>query len=312
MSGLRAAAMSAIFYYLACSPCRAHNAKMKARKRLKQDMEEHEKMILEQPQRYHHPMPFCTNPFWHEEIAMGPSLPKKASKNTSQRKLTSAGRDSSAGASLDGSTTVDTASTLAAPGGGPGVGGGGGGGGPGDDSWNRKRYQREDEELWGLEITKAAGRKIMEVIAEASSTAGRFVEAKLGGVAGGGGGGSASSGEKDAREVTDKGRYEFYYAPPRIPPVNDYHPPRRQQHACPPRRQPLDAPAAAAGQAHGRQDARQPRWQLPQHGPPQPFFARRQLLRQQRQQPQPQQQRLAGAAGPSRHVARVEAPPHRR
>lgn len=170
---------------------------------------------------------------------MGPSLPKKgkggdsASKNTSQRKLTSAGQDSG----------MTTRSSLAmSSGGGPnastatypipntGAGGHGIGSAPtvvseedtGDsgstalsktasvstgDDWNRKRYQREDEELWGHELSRT-GIKLMDAIKQAGTSAGRFVEAKLG----------------KEKPITDEDRYQFYFSP-KNPPVNDYHPP---------------------------------------------------------------------------------------
>lgn len=75
------------------------------------------------------------------------------------------------------------------------------------DDWNFKRYQREDEELWGHEFSKT-GQKLMDAIKQAGTTAGRFVESKLG----------------IEKQVTEEDRYSFYFSP-RNPPVNDYHPP---------------------------------------------------------------------------------------
>lgn len=75
------------------------------------------------------------------------------------------------------------------------------------EGWNYKRYQREDEELWGYDISRTS-QKLMDAIKQAGTTAGRFVESKLG----------------IEKHVTEEDRYNFYFAP-RNPPVNDYHPP---------------------------------------------------------------------------------------
>ena len=195
---------------------------------------------MEQPHLYRHPDPFNTNPFWSEEIAMGPQLPKKKGKDSSrnasqsQRELTSAGtqsittRTSSAAeisnpdatgpnpaeARVDAATTTphpttlqpqatrstptvvleDTASEMT-------------------EDWNHKRYQREDEELWGHENFSRTGQRLMDAIKHAGSSAGRYMETKLG-MAGG------------ERQVTEEDRFNFYTPPePKNPPVNEYHPP---------------------------------------------------------------------------------------
>ncbi|RKU40662.1 hypothetical protein DL546_001995 [Coniochaeta pulveracea] len=83
------------------------------------------------------------------------------------------------------------------------------------DGWNHKRYQREDEELWGHGISRT-GQQLMDAIKHAGTSAGRFVEAKLG----------------MEKQVTDQDRRDFYFTP-KNPPVNDYHPPvvsSRPQH----------------------------------------------------------------------------------
>ncbi len=158
------AVQSAIFYILACTPCMAAKGRYRTRSNRSGEREERARMDAE-PQLYRQPSPFNVNPYWEEEIMMGPSLPKKGkagSKNTSQRKLTSAGKDSSTG----------TRSSLAVS----------SGGGPspshesptlvpddarsmsveGWDGWNHKRYQREDEELWGHEQSRT--HKLMDAI----------------------------------------------------------------------------------------------------------------------------------------------------
>lgn len=75
--------------------------------------------------------------------------------------------------------------------------------------WNMKRYQREDEELWGYDDESIrTSSKFMDAIKQAGSSAGRYVESKLG----------------LEKQVTEEDRYNFYFST-KNPPVNDYHPP---------------------------------------------------------------------------------------
>ena len=131
---------------------------------------------------------------------MGPSLPKKsASKNSSQRRLASSGKDSTAPSVSectnvgDSRTNFGDSTTVI----------------PEDDSlsqdWNRKKgYQREDEELWG----QWSGHKLMDAFSKARDSAGKLIESTLG----------------FEKEVTEQARRDFYFSP-KNPPVNDYHPP---------------------------------------------------------------------------------------
>ncbi|KAK4101652.1 hypothetical protein N658DRAFT_506842 [Parathielavia hyrcaniae] len=233
-----AAAQSALFYFLACTPCNQLQHQHKTRQQAKREREIKERIVMEQPHLYRHPDPYQTNPYWGEEIRMGPSLPKKRkgsdgfSKSLSQRRLTAASRDGrpsiGAGSSVVASSMSEMGSLasprsstnpVAVPGtaSGPTV--------VADEEdptsptlsktisistsadWNVKRYQREDEELWGEDSTWS-GHKLMDVIKQAGSTAGRYMEFKLG----------------LEKQVTDEDRYNFYFTP-RNPPVNDYHPP---------------------------------------------------------------------------------------
>ncbi|KAK3336048.1 hypothetical protein B0T19DRAFT_26743 [Cercophora scortea] len=230
------AVQSAIFYIVACTPCTKLRHRQRTKQTAKKEREEKARIVAEQPHLYQHPDPFSTNPYWNEEIRMGPSLPKKGkggdSKNASQRGLTAVSHDGAAsipntsnqaistpapekvstGTREAASSPVNTAEggerTPAAP--------------EDDvasptlsktasvstaDDWNLKRYQREDEELWGPDFL-STGHKLMDAIKQAGTTAGRFVESKLG----------------LEKEVTPEDRHKFYFAP-RNPPVNDYHPP---------------------------------------------------------------------------------------
>lgn len=175
--------------------------RQKAKEQAKRDRGEKAKLETEQPGIYRHPLPFNTNPFWQEEISMGPHLPKKsASKNSSQRGLASSGRDSNAPSVSectnvgDSRTNFGDSTTVI----------------PEDDTvsddWNRRHgYQREDEELWGQ---WSGGHKLKGAFSKARISAGKLMESKMG----------------FDKDVTDQDRRDFYFAP-RCPPVNDYHPP---------------------------------------------------------------------------------------
>ncbi|KAL1840652.1 hypothetical protein VTJ49DRAFT_260 [Mycothermus thermophilus] len=224
------ALQSALFYFLACTPCYEVVSRQKTKKQAKKEKRMHERIVMEQPHLYRHPDPFHTNPYWAEEIRMGPSLPRKRkgsdplSKTLSQRRLTAVSRDG-----RPSIATTDSSFVLASPrpsyspphaglGSAPTVV-------PEEEptsptlsktasigttttDWNVKRYQREDEELWGS-TTTGTGHKLMDAIKHAGTSAGRYMESKLGG---------------RAPVVTDEDRYNFYFTP-RNPPVNDYHPP---------------------------------------------------------------------------------------
>jgi hypothetical protein len=103
----------------------------------------------EHPDAYSHPEPFSTNIYWGEEMTLGPGPPvKKGDRNKaktgSSRELNTRATGSSAGASsLDTTLAVDSLD------------------GPSDslevvverssgEDWNRRRYQRPDETLWGF------------------------------------------------------------------------------------------------------------------------------------------------------------------
>ncbi|KAF2855849.1 hypothetical protein T440DRAFT_165076 [Plenodomus tracheiphilus IPT5] len=132
---------SAVFHYASCAPCTGYTDGRKRRRDAKHARKAREKLMLEEPDTYHHPEPTGTNPYWGEEIAMGPGPPPRRARRAgtgSTRCVTTAGTQSSAvskvGSSIDGERKEDVRlsdDTVE------------------DDNWNRKRYQREDEELWG-------------------------------------------------------------------------------------------------------------------------------------------------------------------
>ena len=147
-----------------------------------------------------HPQ-FSTNPYWGEEITMGPGPPrKKADKNCSQAALNPVGLETgnvnSSANSYTMSTGTGTASSPTAVEGSRTSG----------EGWNRKRYQREDEALWGHD-TPGPGQRIFDAIARAGSTAGRLLEGRL----------NKGTGSEDENPRS------YYLA--KNPPVNDLHPP---------------------------------------------------------------------------------------
>lgn len=203
------AVQSAIFYLVACTPCRQARHHQKSAARAKEERKEKERLKVEHPNTYQHPDPFNTNPYWSEEIMMGPHLESRkynSSKTATNRGLNSSGNDnpSTAGSSVavetpnphpSSPTVVAEDCTLSLT---TSI----------SEDWNKKRYQREDEELWGHEFSRA-GHRLMDAIKHAGSSAHRRIEASLG---------------MEPKPITDEERQQFYFAP-KNPPVNDYHPP---------------------------------------------------------------------------------------
>ena len=184
---------SAIFYYLSCAPCAQLAHKKRRRKQAEVDRAERAILEMEQPGLYRHPSPFATNPYWEEEIGLGPGPPprraKKKTKDTAARGIASAGTQSTRGSisnsdgeteAVDKTVHADRRHAL------------------NPKHWNFRRYQREDEALWGQSFDKAS----TETSIDASSR------------------GPPGSKRSDANySRTDT----MYIA--RNPPVNDLHPP---------------------------------------------------------------------------------------
>ncbi|KAF2688179.1 hypothetical protein K458DRAFT_294342 [Lentithecium fluviatile CBS 122367] len=179
---------SAVFHYVSCAPCTGYMYKKQRRKHAKEARKARTKLQMEQPELYHHPEPTGTNPYWQEEITMGPGPPPRRARRTntgSTRAVTVPGTSaavSQVGSSIDVVRAEEEVrlsdDTLD------------------DENWNRKRYQREDEDLWGFSDA---------VVPIQPAMSGSSV-----GVAG----------------ITRPGtsRSGSYYSA-RAPPVNDLHPP---------------------------------------------------------------------------------------
>lgn len=242
------AVQSAIFYVLACTPCLSARTRYRTRKQSRREREARARLDDEEPELYRHPSPFNVNPYWQEEIMMGPSLPKKgkagaANKNVGQRKLASAGKEnsvvtrSSLASSING-TPQDSSGPLGGSGGGASWSGGAHGNGTIDDAappasptlvpddtnsmsmleataTNTTSNEGWNHQRYQREDEELWGNdqsrknKLMGAIVKAGSSAGRLLESTLG---------------KD-RAITDEDRAKFYTPAVIHPPVNEYHPP---------------------------------------------------------------------------------------
>ncbi|KAI4262773.1 MAG: hypothetical protein L6R42_002052 [Xanthoria sp. 1 TBL-2021] len=160
MSWLWRGTQSAIFFYLSCVPCSEFAYRRRRRKNAARSKAEKE--TDQDP--YPHPAPFSTNAYWREEITMGPGPPQKNGKvRREQERKRWGGRGTNdkenqrglmTGNSAD--TGASSADTVVARDSLQGVAeldqqrrSG--------DNWNRRRYQREDEILWGFDDTSEDG-----------------------------------------------------------------------------------------------------------------------------------------------------------
>ncbi|KAF2747751.1 hypothetical protein M011DRAFT_38266 [Sporormia fimetaria CBS 119925] len=127
---------SAIFYYASCAPC---SDGLRHRKRRRQARKDSKSRQDSSESTYRHPQPFETNPHWQEEIVLGPGPPKRTSKrstttNSSVKSIISGVRSkiTSKGNSFNLRDQGAAEQRLK------------------DEYWNVKRFQREDEYLWGM------------------------------------------------------------------------------------------------------------------------------------------------------------------
>ena len=175
-------AQSAVFYYATCTPCAE---KVDRRKRMKEaeaarsrrEKEKNEEIIADQPRPFPQPTAFSTNAGWAEEIALGPGPPARRGGNRSAHRRTDSwntdGISATSCQDVRASQKKDKSSLMQ----------------PIEERWNRMRYQREDEPLWGEEV-EVKGSSV----------------------------GLSGSGKANAHEPS-----QYYIA--RVPPVNDLHPP---------------------------------------------------------------------------------------
>ncbi|EME50095.1 hypothetical protein DOTSEDRAFT_68834 [Dothistroma septosporum NZE10] len=125
---------SAIFYYLSCAPCSDARHRRRRKEEAKGERAERELLERDHPNYYRHPSPSSTNPYWQAEIDLGPHGLQRNKRKThtadSRRRL----REQNYGSE---SPSWDQIPPVTA------------GSDDSDSRWNFRRYQREDEELWG-------------------------------------------------------------------------------------------------------------------------------------------------------------------
>jgi len=211
---------SVIFYYLSCAPCTKVANRRNRKRQSDKDKSEREAIALQNPNTYRQPSPFRTNEYWAEEIRAGPGppirrLPKKERK---RRQLEKDGRGRSP-TRRETQETSETKDVLAVPepaylGGLKGII---------KNNQNRlsgleskwkdwRRFQREDEELWGGESMEDLNYRMPD------SRSG-LVRHSVGGSSVGVPGLFTFDIHGKMRE-----RQESYWVA-RHPPVNDLHPP---------------------------------------------------------------------------------------
>ncbi len=155
---------SAIFYYISCAPCTKLNYRRKRRKQLKREKSEKALHEAEEGVR-HHPSPFSTNPYWNEEISLGPGPPpqRKANRDGKGKPKDSGGlRTGGVGSSTE--TGTSSADTVVGEEGVEQIRDSG-------EGWNKRRYQREDEILWGKEEEEGKPTGMSPVSRSATSNA---------------------------------------------------------------------------------------------------------------------------------------------
>ena len=134
---------SAIFYYISCAPCTKLNYQRKRRKQMKR--ERFEKSLHEAEEGLQqHPSPFSTNPYWKEEILLGPGPPQRKANREGKGKPKNSRRLRTGGIGSSTATGSSSADTMVGDESGEKIRDSG-------EGWNKRRYQREDEILWGKE-----------------------------------------------------------------------------------------------------------------------------------------------------------------
>ncbi|MCJ1454729.1 hypothetical protein MMC28_005082 [Mycoblastus sanguinarius] len=135
---------SAIFYYISCAPCTKLAYRRRRRKEFKRAKAEKAAHSEAEQGLYEHPSPFSTNPYWKEEISLGPGPPQGRGDKEGKGKPGSGRQLRSGGVGSSTDTGTNSADTILGEEGIEQTRYSG-------EGWNRKRYQREDEILWGLE-----------------------------------------------------------------------------------------------------------------------------------------------------------------
>lgn len=252
MSWFLRGVQSAIFYYASCAPLHQYKHKRRRKRENRADRQAREKYENDTPDMmlYRQPSPQATNEFWADEIRIGPGPPPKRAKKLTKRQkeldrlaaesraeeklpdihlIDEDGHDASAAVDGSGGTTADSTTSLRDP---PNA------------KWNTHRfYQRQDEELWGIEFssidTSSSSAAAIPMPAPAhhqpfNSTSKTRPHASSAASTTASTAASARISARDniiARAITQAtvgpgtSSNESIYAAPRAPPLNDNHPP---------------------------------------------------------------------------------------
>lgn len=147
---------SAVFYYLACTPCSNTRVRRKRKKEAQRDREDRELLEAQMPNMYRHPSPQSTNPHWHGEITLGPGPTtrggkRKATPNSESQRgngmLKTSATQSSNGSNVASSTDVGRAY---------------GADDRHDSKYSFAQHQRPDEELWRFSTAEPPLRSFLD------------------------------------------------------------------------------------------------------------------------------------------------------
>ncbi|KAF1810371.1 hypothetical protein P152DRAFT_451124 [Eremomyces bilateralis CBS 781.70] len=143
-------AQSALFWFISCGPCHVAAHQSRRKKQARRARCERQQEQSSNPDRYHHPSPFDINPYWNEEMEMGPGPPQRRVKKRATNMSATTDRSMSIGmrtmtTSTTGSRTemMEVVRPESVHLGRPG--------------WNLRRYQRADEELFLTDATDTDG-----------------------------------------------------------------------------------------------------------------------------------------------------------
>ena len=200
LNDIGVALQSVLYYVAACSTIRKCAHRRRRQKEAVRARTEKAQIEMEQPGLYDHPLPFATNPHWEEEMRLGPGPPRRDRRKAEKPESKWAKMRSGTEHMLEGGISdlpaeeevdrIDTQSTIETE---------------EVEGWNRSRYQREDEELWGHDVNHPA--RVENAIGHPRS----FAKGSTIGLVG------ASRAPGD--------RTEKYHYTVRCPPVNELHPP---------------------------------------------------------------------------------------
>lgn len=77
---------SALFFYLSCAPCSEARIRKKRKQEAVWNRAERDALEEENPDLYRHPEPSSTNPYWQNEISLGPAMNPNRRKGKNGRK----------------------------------------------------------------------------------------------------------------------------------------------------------------------------------------------------------------------------------